>query len=222
MRKINKGREPRSLAEHRSRPHSNYSNIPSDAKEELRESLMREQGFVCCYCMKRIPEKETSPGCKIEHFKCQNNYSDLGLDYKNLFTACTGNQAKGRHLQTCDSKKGDKDLQTIDILSASPLCSALITYQADGTITGESKEIVLEIDEILNLNMQSLKKARSQVYKYVKNRIHSECKYLGNKRLKESFIKKEIEFWSSRSENKHKEFFGVALYLLDKKLNSLK
>jgi hypothetical protein len=52
MKRITKQSEPRSLVEHRSQTNADYDNY-SD-KDKLRESLLREQGYICCYCMSRI------------------------------------------------------------------------------------------------------------------------------------------------------------------------
>lgn len=53
MKQIIKNNEPRSLVQHRARG-GNYDNLD---KDELRTSLMTEQGHICCYCMCRIPHK---------------------------------------------------------------------------------------------------------------------------------------------------------------------
>ena len=52
MKKIVKQSEPISLTEHRSKPYADYDNY-SD-KDKLRESLLEEQGYICCHCMSRI------------------------------------------------------------------------------------------------------------------------------------------------------------------------
>lgn len=52
MRNIRKGSEPASLTRHRCNTNSDYDNYPE--KDELRESLVKEQRGICCYCMQRI------------------------------------------------------------------------------------------------------------------------------------------------------------------------
>ncbi|MFN4795406.1 MAG: TIGR02646 family protein, partial [Pseudanabaena sp.] len=75
MKKIIKQSEPRSLVEHRSKQRANqnadYENYPK--KDDLRKSLLEEQGYICCYCMSRI----TSEQMKIEHWKPQTKYTSL-------------------------------------------------------------------------------------------------------------------------------------------------
>lgn len=110
MKQIVKHQPPKSFVEFCAKPFAVYdgSGFP---KEELKQSLLLEQGHICCYCMKRIPE-HSSPYMKIEHFKCQSKPENfhLILDYKNLFGACTGNENKPKNLRTCDTKKENADL----------------------------------------------------------------------------------------------------------------
>ncbi len=64
MRKINKGNEPLKWTEHKSTPGATYQRIP-----ELADALLKEQGSICAYCMRRIPiidsNKTTSIKIKI-------------------------------------------------------------------------------------------------------------------------------------------------------------
>ena len=95
MKQIFKNKEPNSLIEHRAKG-GNFNDLK---KDELRECLLNEQGYICCYCMKRIPQKlkpeeieKHTPDCKIEHFKCQSGNPDLTLNYQNLLISCNGYQ----------------------------------------------------------------------------------------------------------------------------------
>ena len=63
MRMIVKGKEPKSLTQHRLQPHSNYNNYSE--KDDLRIALTREQKGLCCYCTNRI--RPESKKMKIEH-----------------------------------------------------------------------------------------------------------------------------------------------------------
>jgi uncharacterized protein (TIGR02646 family) len=53
---------------------------------ELDASLLREQGYICCYCGKRIPEKKIVR----EHFEDKKHHRRLVFQYSNLFAACEG------------------------------------------------------------------------------------------------------------------------------------
>lgn len=224
MKQIIKNAEPNSLVQHRTQTHASFDNIPSETKEELRQSLLSEQGYICCYCMKRIPEKVTNNGVvsyemKIEHFQSQTEFPNLLLSYTNLLGACKGNDGKPKKLQTCDTKKGN-DVLMINLLANNPSCETLFKYNSDGEISSASNdsEINRQLNEVLNLNMQSLKDARREIYLEVQERIR-----LKSKKDKASFVKlleQEKTRWLERTDNKYKPFCSVAVYYLTKKIKS--
>ena len=66
MRRIVKGQEPQAWRDFRNTPGVSY-----EAKPQLRDALIREQGYICAYCMQRISlEGET----RIEHIKSRHNH----------------------------------------------------------------------------------------------------------------------------------------------------
>ena len=68
----------------------------------LKKSLLEEQGYLCCYCEKRIGTNMYATDCDIEHFMprhpdkryltavecavCEN----AQLDYQNIMVSCKG------------------------------------------------------------------------------------------------------------------------------------
>lgn len=224
MKQINKSQEPNSLVQHRAQQFADFSNIPNNTKEDLRQSLLAEQGHICCYCMKRIPEKVTNDGIvsyemKIEHFQSQTGFSNLQLTYTNLLGACTGNEGKPKKLQTCDTKKGS-DILTINLLTNNPSCETLFKYNADGEISSANNddEINRQINEVLNLNMQTLKDGRREIYLEVQKEVEVKSKQMANKQLKLNFFTQERDKWLNRTDNKHRQFCMVAVYYLNKKI----
>jgi uncharacterized protein (TIGR02646 family) len=224
MKQIIKIAEPTSLVLHRANRPAYFDNLPATAKEDLRQSLLAEQGHICCYCMKRIPEKVQTNGSvsydmKIEHFQCQENFPLLQLTYNNLFGACTGNEGKPKRLQTCDTKKGNLTL-TINPISNGPNCDTLFRYNSEGEIRSinDNEEINRQLNEVLNLNMQTLKDGRRQVYLEVQKRVEAESRHLGNKQLRVGYFEQEREKWLNRTNNKYKPFCMVAIYYLTKKI----
>lgn len=218
MKKIVKHTEPRTFVEHRAKPHSNFDNIPLFVKEELRQSLLVEQGFICCYCMKRIPENNP-PKIKIEHFRCQDENEHLQITYSNLFGACTGNEGQPRIKQTCDTKKGNIDLN-INPIANLPDCESLFKYDADGEMSSNNAdpEINRQINDVLNLNMQTLKDGRRAIYLEVQKKVQSESRQFKDRRLKVRYLEQERLKWLTKSENKFKPFCMVAVYYLTKKI----
>ncbi len=219
MKQIVKNAEPNSLLQHRASQFANFDNIPLATKEELRQSLLSEQGYICCYCMKRIPE-HTSPYMKVEHYKCQDNFGALQLTYTNLIGACTGNEGQPKIKQTCDTKKGNSEL-TISPNSTLPICETLFKYNAEGEISSitDNADINRQLNEVLNLNMQTLKDGRREIYLQVQGRVIQESKK-SNKASFVKFLEQEKAKWLERTENKHRPYCSVALYYLTKKIKS--
>lgn len=153
MKKIIKQSEPRSLVEHRSQANANYDNYPD--KDKLRESLLKEQGYICCYCMSRIKLDEM----KIEHWQPQTKYISRQLDYRNLLGACMGKQGARPQKQHCDTRKGDSEI-TINPIEGDKNCENLIRYRPDGEIYSIDTSINRDLNETLNLNLEFLKKNR--------------------------------------------------------------
>lgn len=227
MKLIIKSAEPQSLVRHRANQPAYFDNLPPIAKDDLKRSLLSEQGYICCYCMKRIPEKVKKDGVdsydmKVEHFKCQDSFSELQLSYSNLLGACTGNEGKPKKLQTCDTKKGNSTKLTINLIAKFPNCETLFKYNAEGEISSINGDAAIDkqLNEILNLNMQSLKDARSEVFLEVQEKIKIESKRFKND--KAGFVRHlEIERnnWLNRSDNKYRPYCMVAIYYLTKKVN---
>lgn len=221
MKQITKLQEPNSLLQHRAQQFANFDNIPNATKEELKQSLLLEQGHICCYCMRRIPEK-SSPYMKVEHYKCQDHFQGLQLDYRNLFGACAGNEGQPKKLQTCDTKKANENL-TINPINTNPSCETLFKFNSEGEMSSISDDEAVnrQINVILNLNMQSLKDARKEVYYAVQERVRAESKR--TKKDKSAFLRflnHELKVWQNKTDGKYKPYCLVAIYYLTKKLRN--
>ena len=64
---IRKGPEPNALTEYRTRKWNplekqslqpTYADMPTEIKDEIRKYLLREQGCLCAYCMRRLDSIE--------------------------------------------------------------------------------------------------------------------------------------------------------------------
>ena len=170
MIEIKKGREPKELVEYRQLPDASYENMDSHLKNIVLDHLLHEQGHLCAYCMRRIPEKRKLPigvqGATIEHWFPRNPDSGedygQGLDYRNM-AVCSGNRGCGdeRNL-TCDAKRGNDKL-TVNPCNSKTLHS--ITYSHNGKIKSTDTRIDEDLNERLNLNSEvvSLPENRKQV-----------------------------------------------------------
>lgn len=171
MIEIKKGREPDKLLWYRQQDDVSYEEMDKEVKEELLEALLGEQGHICAYCMRRIPEKRALPvgvtPVTIEHWfpRKPESKEDVGqgLDYRNMFAVCSGNRGCGnREGLTCDARRGNEPIK-VNPCDAGTLRG--ITYTSTGRIQSSDPEIDEDINERLNLNseMISLPENRKQV-----------------------------------------------------------
>lgn len=76
MIKIKKGREPDKLLKYRHQEGASCEQMDKEVKEELLKKLLQEQGHICAYCMRRIPERRKLPTgispVTIEHWFPRN------------------------------------------------------------------------------------------------------------------------------------------------------
>ena len=210
MHDINKGAEPASLTTYRQLTDvvydgPNFTNI----KNDIRSSLLIEQGYTCAYCMNRI--KFTN--MKVEHWACQQRNSCLQLSYQNLLGCCNGNEGSGPQNQTCDTKKGNLDLSysPADRLHS---VSNIVMYASDGMISSSDSDFNKELNSVLNLNYHRLKSNREAVIKAVKNALNKKA----GKRSKVE-IKKLIKVHNQKNaNNEFKPFYGAVINYLESKL----
>jgi uncharacterized protein (TIGR02646 family) len=212
MKRIVKGREPQSLFQHRQKQFANYNNYAE--KDELRTSLLTEQGHICCYCMQRISIDKI----KIEHWKSQDDYEELQLDYNNLLGACQGGEGSPNHLQYCDTKKGNTEI-TINPVDNLRNCEDLIKYLGNGEISSDDVTINNDLNLVLNLNMQTLVNNRKEVLELVLKQLKSQHPK-GD--WTEAILNKKIQQWSDKqNDGKYKPYCQIVIYHLRKKLSSI-
>lgn len=93
-----------------------FKIIPSKKKNNLRESLRKEQSALCCYCCQKLDvdkfeskEKELNEKLNfepIEHFLDKGTHPCKAFNYENLLLSCRGNkQFKRYHFTRNDSKE---------------------------------------------------------------------------------------------------------------------
>jgi len=162
MIEIKKGREPGKLLRYRQQDGASYEQMDKDVKEELLEKLLEEQGHICAYCMRRIPETRVLPNgvapVTIEHWfpRKPESREDIGqgLNYRNMFAVCSGNRGCGnKEGLTCDAHRGNEPIK-VNPCNANTLRG--ITYTSSGRIQSSDPEIDEDINERLNLNSESI------------------------------------------------------------------
>lgn len=183
MKYIKKQEEPKSFALWKQMINEDWqpswNNLRDDVnrsdfkpKTALYEALLCEQGYICCYCGRRINRYSSH----IEHFKPRQSYPELSLDYSNLVASCPGyleeedlkalTELKAPQ-EYCGQRKGNwYDSQ----LTVSPLisdCEDYFRYTGFGEILPASdpnrKLASQETIQRLGLNHSKLETARRRV-----------------------------------------------------------
>ncbi|MEH2241351.1 retron system putative HNH endonuclease [Nostoc sp.] len=134
MKYIQKCKEPSSFTEWKNRRTNKttlWTKIKQAVKSNLHETLLHEQGYICCYCGASLKGNESH----IEHFKPKSLYTTLTFEYMNLMISCQGeDEEKPRVPVHCGHKKNnwyEEDLLVSPLISN---CADFFKYPASGEI----------------------------------------------------------------------------------------
>jgi uncharacterized protein (TIGR02646 family) len=90
MKYIRKGIEPEAFSQWKQQENEDWQptwdDLRGTPKIEAHEALLQEQGYICCYCGRRIQRTSSH----IEHFKPRSQFPLLKLDYGNFLASCPG------------------------------------------------------------------------------------------------------------------------------------
>lgn len=223
MIKITKTREPKEWTEYRNTPGVDYQSIP-----ELVESLLKEQGYICAYCMRRIPHRDklykkdgknyvlTDEDHRIEHILSRDNHQDKKLSYDNMVICCPGHIGDSSH---CDRLKDSNDV-SFDLFDSNFI--ATLSYKTDGEIISSNALYNKEINEVLNLNTPLLKTNRKESWDSVRKELLS---LMNGKPWNKAVILKYIQKYSTMHNKDGKlqyiPYCGIVIYNLQKKLKQI-
>ncbi len=136
--------------------------------KEIQESLLREQGFLCCYCSTEIglhdPENKKC-SISIEHLKAKDTNCELTFDYRNLLASCqwTGN---------CNLKRKNTPLRKLNPLNEEIVKQLYFKKDKKNFIlTSDDEDLTADI-ETLNLNHSDLSKTRKEIFTELKLNIN--------------------------------------------------
>lgn len=161
MKHIRKGRKPAALAKFERDNVATpqvvaYVALPSDVRRALTKRMLKEQGRLCAYTMRRIGEIGASD-FHVEHIRPQRRQPELQLDYANI-VLCSPGEDKSR----CDwGATYKKDALVDDSNFLSPLradCETRLIYRLDGTVreASENDPAAKSTIGLLNLNHREL------------------------------------------------------------------
>ena len=165
MRRIHKQAEPASLVQFKAKASEDWqpewNNRNTKVKRELHESLMTEQGFICCYCEMRIGTESSH----VEHIHPRSREPvEKQLDYDNLLASC-GRESTERKDRSqpviprhCGICKEDWYDQTKFVSPLDDDCEECFRYAANGQIDSATirpaaaketiKRLALDIDKL--------------------------------------------------------------------------
>ncbi len=202
----------------------------------LRKKLLENQGYLCAFCMKRIPNfvKQEVNGkdgqkeiiekydFKIAHIIPQESVkgkSDpkLSITYTNMVAACTGSQGDIEKNTTCDTKQKN-DYIVIDLYNSLHINS--LYYTGTGEIITKNTDFDNDIKKTLNLNEQRLKNQRKEVYDLIEGKVRKAYSKPNFTRAEKNlFLQQEIEIWERKAtDGKFQPFCMVAICYLKSKL----
>lgn len=141
MKYIKKNVEPQVLVNLKEKANADWqptydNDLRGSDKEEVKKSLMAEQGYICCYCERELTDDDSH----IEHFKPQSAGVD-SLDFGNMLCSCLGASHSRREPRHCGFKKDNwhDDDPTMMVSPLDKNCEARFKYLGDGRIEPETK-----------------------------------------------------------------------------------
>lgn len=161
MKRVLKGTEPASFTDWKNTANDDwaptYPTLQNPQKRDLHAVLLQEQGCLCCYCGREI-EAATS---HIEHFRPQEDFEDLALDYQNLFASCLRETKPGNPLH-CGHRKGNWFEETLHISPLNEQCELRFRYLQNGEIqpADSADQPAAKMIEVLALDIAYLTNRR--------------------------------------------------------------
>lgn len=137
-----------------------FQGMNSEVKRVLKTSLIEEQLGLCCYCESALPGAPSH----IEHFRPQESFPEMSLEYRNMHCSCQSNLRPGEPAH-CGTSKGNWFDEELLISPLDPECATHFLFSADGRIhpACETDEVARETIVRLNLNCHKLIESRKNV-----------------------------------------------------------
>lgn len=129
-----------------------FADLRADEKRILKEELLKEQYYLCCYCMKKVSWHNSH----VEHFVPRSVDTSKEMDYYNLIASCDGFK---EHHENCGHKKDDWYNEYMTISPLDDICESVFKYTPDGRILSDDMRGKETIDK-LELDNDLLKRAR--------------------------------------------------------------
>ena len=231
----NSQNEPNALRRFRiETPHPTYKGYGDNdtvigEKQPLKKALLKEQGYLCAYCMGRISldlNKDNKPQTEVEHFESQELRPDLSVVYRNMLGVCNGasiTYPEQERLHHCDKTKGREgkmngqvQLKKLDPRSAN--CEKRVKYDLMGKIIAVNNDALVEHDlnKVLNLNNKALQNARKIVLDNAKNKM---IKEKPTQHWDKAFLQKHLEEWRTMENAHFRRYCMIVVWFLKELMN---
>lgn len=168
MKRIYKNDEPQEILQWKSKFKNKNGRVPrySDLNEVenlphkilLKNSLLSEQGHICCYCCKPI----RTDNSHIEHIrpKERDEYRAISLEYENLLASCQGYHDRE---ENCGHSKDNAFNEELFVSPLEENCESLFEFSDRGKIkVVDGNERAGYTIELLNLDTEQLNAARTE------------------------------------------------------------
>lgn len=208
-----------------------YDLLRNPLKRMVREALVKEQGHLCAYCMRRIPDERISKAdidlsnIYIEHWIARSSknidQNNSGLDYYNMLAVCSGNEKapsatrRKRRFFTCDKKRNSANLK-VNPLDKETLKT--IYYSTTGIIDSTDEVIKEDLNVRLNLNCDAdavtLPQCRAEVLNTVQKAIIDQ----GGDIL--SNCKEQLAIWEGENDPKT-PYIGIVIWWLKEQIKEM-
>ena len=185
----------------------------------LKKSLVEEQGYICCYCEKRIGKQQYLTDCDIDHFRPRHPDSrvlspkerkrciDAQMDYANLFASCKGEI--GESADHCNHKKDNWFSFRSCISPSDPRIGGVFGFGLDGRLFVKDPA-GQEMARHLNLNSYVLQEQRKAAFDAMMEVEFEDEDLLGDR----EYVEAVIGDYESMEGGEYTEFCSMIVYCL--------
>ena len=133
MKHIVKQHEPAAFSEWKAEANENWTptfdTLSGTPKKAVVDSLLEEQGWICCYCERRLNKQDSH----IEHLRPQNDPHGDPLDYNNMVRSCQ-NRLKKSEPRHCGNRKENWYDPALFVSPLDPGCEERFKFLGDRSI----------------------------------------------------------------------------------------
>jgi uncharacterized protein (TIGR02646 family) len=183
-----KGQAPRQLTALAATPRMDWDGLGAADRTPIRAALVRDQGWLCAYCQRRISADENAQTgrsqMKIEHWLPRNpagsnpraGTTDHHFLWSNLLGVCLGVSsdpgAPSVRISHCDTSRGNADLFLHPVDGQGPDPRDHLRYTHAGKVEPANPDSRVEADiRELNLNAPQLQRGRREALDEIRRRL---------------------------------------------------